>query len=84
MRSRIIRAIMFGALSATATLYGVGSCVGEQLWRFNPCGTILSTNICTPSSWYARLFDAPDWNVDPTCPIPFQCGPGAGGPAPTP
>jgi len=74
MKSRIIRAVTLGALSATATLYGVGSCVQDNLWRFNPCGTILSTAVCTPEEWYARVFESPDWGVDPACPIPFQCG----------
>ncbi len=60
-----------GALS----LWGQGGFLGcDQAWRFNPCGTILSTDICTPESWYARLFTVPQWNIDPSCPIPYQCG----------
>jgi hypothetical protein len=79
MKSKILRILTLAGLSAGTTLYG-GSCVSDNLWRFNPCGTILSTTICNPTDWYARIFDAPDWSVDPTCPIPFQCGGGTGVP----
>ncbi len=72
MKSKIIRLMMLGGLSA-GTLFSSG-CPTGQLWRFNPCGTILSTDICTPESWYARVFEYPDWGVDPACPIPFNCG----------
>lgn len=61
--------ISIGALMANCT----GACC-DQLWRFNPCGTILSVNICTPAEWYGRVFNGPNWKIDPTCPIPNQCG----------
>lgn len=72
MKSKIIRVLTMAGLSAGATLYG-GGC-SDQLWRFNPCGTILSTAVCTPTDWYARVFDGPNFHVDPACAIPFQCG----------
>ncbi len=78
---KIIRMIALAGVSAGGTLYS-GSCVSENLWRFNPCGTILNASICTSTDWYSRVFDLPNWHVDPTCPIPFQCGPSAGGPQP--
>jgi hypothetical protein len=77
MKSKFVRVLMLAGLSAGTTLYG-GGCAGDNLWRFNPCGTILSTNICSPTDWYARIFDGPDWSVDPSCAIPFQCGGGTG------
>lgn len=63
------------AATSVMALWGQGGVLGcDQAWRFNPCGTVLSTNICTPNQWYAALFNQPAWNVDPTCPIPGQCG----------
>lgn len=74
------KAYLIAAMSVM-TLWGQGGVLGcDQAWRFNPCGTIVSTNVCTPESWYARLFTLPAWNIDPTCAIPGQCGAGAVGP----
>ncbi len=78
---KILRVVTLAVVTAGG-LYACEGCLCNNLWRFNPCGTILSTTICTPTDWYARVFDSPNWHVDPTCPIPFQCGPSAGGPQP--
>lgn len=63
------------AAASVLTLWGQGGILGcDQAWRFNPCGTIFTAAICTPQSWYARLFTLPDFKIDPSCPIPNQCG----------
>jgi len=71
MRRVIAICVMMLALSGS--VLPLAGCLADNLWRFNPCGTILSTNICTPDEWYRFVFDSPDWDVDPACPIPFQC-----------
>jgi len=73
MKSRFAALIMLAGLMLGSGVLPVGGCIGENLWRFNPCGTILSPNICTPDQWYQLIFDKPDWDIDPACPIPFQC-----------
>lgn len=71
MKSRFLRAVALTAAALGSTLFSGGGC-SDQLWRFNPCGTILAN--CDPADWYALVFDGPDWGVDPTCSIPGQCG----------
>lgn len=59
------------------------SCEG-LLTTINPCGTIL--NFCTQEDIDLLFADVPDYDLDPTCTIPFATGPDcAGGPIfPTP
>ena len=37
----------------------------------NPCGTVLN---CDPAEYDLVTKDFPDWDLDPTCTIPGQCG----------
>ena len=76
MKMRVVVSMLIAGMLTASVVPGVG-CLLENFWqnlyRLNPCGTILSTNICTPDQWYAAIFDRPDWDVDPACPIPGQC-----------
>lgn len=46
--------------------------VGEKVINsVNPCGTVLN---CDPVEYDLLTTDFPDWNLDPTCTIPGQCG----------
>ncbi len=46
--------------------------VGEKVVTgINPCGTILN---CDPVEWDLITSDYPDWDLDPTCTVPGQCG----------
>jgi hypothetical protein len=46
--------------------------VGEKLVNnVNPCGTILN---CDPVEYDLLTTDFPDWDIDPTCTVPGQCG----------
>jgi len=70
-----------------ATVFQLGflpSCRGI-LQVFNPCGSVLG--FCTQEDLDLLLAEQiPDWDLDPTCTIPFATGNGcAGGPIwPTP
>lgn len=68
------RVIAMGIAGAAASLYQFGCLAG--LRSFNPCGTVLSENFCTPQQ-FERLFGnffTPNFDVDATCTIPFNCG----------
>lgn len=46
--------------------------VGEKVVKnVNPCGTVLN---CDPVEYDLLFAEYPDWDVDPTCTIPAQCG----------
>ncbi len=58
------------------TLAGAG-CNTAARW-LNPCGTLL---VCDPTSpdlgrlaWDRAFLDWPDYDVDPTCTVPYACG----------
>ena len=40
----------------------------------DPCGTIFSTDYCTPGTFESQAAGIGDWSIDPTCPIPGGCG----------
>lgn len=46
-------------------------CITTLAKNFNPCGTILN---CDPAEYDLMMNDWPDWDLDPTCTIPGQCG----------
>ena len=51
------------------------SCAGSFA-KLNPCGTIFSTSFCDPVA-YSQLYGdywETNFDADPTCAIPFQCG----------
>lgn len=46
--------------------------MGERVVNgINPCGTILN---CDPVEYDLLTRDFPNWELDPTCTIPGQCG----------
>ena len=50
-------------------------CLETALLAANPCGTIFKN--CTPDTWYAVIWpviEAPNYDKDPSCTIPFGCG----------
>ena len=75
--SRFLRRVLQAMLVLTAgTLMQVGSlsCTGmaeKVVNNVNPCGTILN---CDPVEYDLLTTDFPDWDLDPTCTIPGQCG----------
>jgi hypothetical protein len=85
LKSRAWRAAV--SLLTGAVVFQLGfldSCTG-LLRVFNPCGTIFG--FCEQEDLDLILADSlPDWDLDPTCTIPFAAGGGcAGGPIwPTP
>lgn len=75
--TRFLRRSVQVALAITAgTLFQLGgmSCtsLGEKVVKgVNPCGTIFN---CDPAEYDLLTTDFPDWDIDPTCTIPGQCG----------
>ena len=70
-RSKWIRVLGLAIVIVASCLYQ-GACL-SALYGVNPCGTILAN--CDPTE-YEQLFGdyyEPDYNVDPTCTIPFEC-----------
>jgi hypothetical protein len=66
----VVRFLMVALSGSVMTL----SCTGltEKLANnVNPCGTILN---CDPVEYDLLTTDFPDWDIDPTCTIPGQCG----------
>lgn len=45
----------------------------------NPCGTVFN---CDPEEYDLLTTDFPNWELDPTCTIPGQCGNGGTYPLP--
>jgi len=51
-------------------------CLETTLLALNPCGTVLKN--CTPEAWYALIWpilEVPDYERDPSCTMPYGCGP---------
>jgi len=74
------RPMWFRALVLIAASAGGGSllqvgCARTIGANVNPCGTILSPQICNAFGWDALFVTADDWDRDPTCTIPYFCGP---------
>lgn len=65
-----LRLAMCTSLVSTMSVTGCLNRVGRNI---NPCGTILN---CNPTEWDWMFHhrDYPDFDVDPTCVIPGQCG----------
>ena len=65
-----LRLAMYTSLVGTMGVVGCLSKVGRNV---NPCGTILN---CNPAEWDWMMHngDYPNYDVDPTCVIPGQCG----------
>ncbi len=73
-RSRIVQSCLCVALALVGCVFQ-GNCAGA-LAQVNPCGTIFSTDFCDPVA-FSQLFGSPfesDFDVDPTCIVPFSCG----------
>ena len=56
------------ALLLAGTAFQIPSCQ-SLLTTVNPCGTIFS--FCEPYELDALLGDVPDWELDPTCTVPY-------------
>jgi hypothetical protein len=56
--------------SLMGSVCGLG-CIEKVANNFNPCGTILN---CDPAEYDLMMNNWPDWDLDPTCTIPGQCG----------
>lgn len=76
MRKRVLLRvlILMATVAAGGSLFQIG-CAREIAANLNPCGTILSTNFCTPQQWAVLFVEPQDWDYDPTCTIPTLCGP---------
>ena len=77
---RSVRRVMLAAFVPGAMLYGsfLPSCE-SLLTTFNPCGTLLG--FCAEEDIDLLFATIPDFDLDPTCTIPFATGNGcAGGP----
>jgi len=72
LRRRLAVAITATAAFLAGSVAGVG-CLGAIAHNFNPCGTILN---CDPAEYDLMMNSFPDWDLDPTCTIPGQCGDG--------
>ena len=79
-RKKSVRRVMLTALVPGAMVFGsfLPSCKG-LLTTFNPCGTLLG--FCSEEDIDLLFASIPDFDLDPTCTIPFATGGGcAGGP----
>jgi hypothetical protein len=68
MRKSNTRALAAFAVLAMGTAFQLPSCKG-LLTTVNPCGTIFA--FCTPEQLDLVFADIPDYDLDPTCSIPF-------------
>ena len=64
MRAALFSGCLFALVNSTQCEW--------MLERFDPCGTILAN--CEPGSLQLQFADVPDYDYDPTCTIPGQCG----------
>ncbi len=69
VRGSLQRAFIGMAALGTGTAFlGIPSCEGV-LTTFNPCGTVLA--FCTAEELDALFSPIPNYNLDPTCSIPY-------------
>ncbi len=71
---RLIAAVLLMLAPLVGTTFAPG-CVETALLAVNPCGTVLEN--CTPQEWYELIWpivNAPDYERDPSCSIPYACG----------
>ena len=67
--------LLLVALAATCGRLYQSGCYESMLVGLNPCGTVLA--ICTPEDWYRAISPAltfPNYELDPSCTIPYSCG----------
>mgnify|MGYP005842031007 CR=1 FL=1 len=69
--------MMLVSLAAGSYAVGIGSCAQMAANNFNPCGTLFPDTFCTPEQWTQMVgnYRPQDWARDPTCAIPYMCGP---------
>lgn len=68
------RRVVLAALVVSASMLLGVTCegIGQKLvHNVNPCGTVLN---CDPVEYDLLTTDYPDFDKDPTCTIPGQCG----------
>lgn len=71
-RRAAIALLMLAPLIGTTFASG---CLETTLLALNPCGTVLSN--CTPEQWFTLVWpviEAPNYERDPSCTIPYMCG----------
>ena len=81
-----LKLALTAGLVTGGTLYA-GGCYQDLLVSVNPCGTVFA--FCTPGDWLRAIdpvIEYPDYELDPSCTMPFRCGdyPGAISNAPDP
>ena len=67
--------LLLVVLAATCGRLYQSGCYESMLVGLNPCGTVLA--ICTPEDWYRAISPAltfPNYELDPSCTIPYSCG----------
>lgn len=65
------------ALTCTVMQFGFLPSCETLLTTINPCGNILG--FCTEEDIDLLFADVPDYDLDPTCTIPFATGGGCAG-----
>jgi hypothetical protein len=67
-----MRVAAVAAIAVGGVVLAVFPSCQTVLTTFNPCGTIFAW--CEPGDVYTLFSEAvPDYYLDPTCTIPFQC-----------
>ena len=69
------RKMILAALAATAGCVYASGCMQTAALSLNPCGTLFA--FCTADDWLRAidpLVTYPDFELDPSCTMPYQCG----------
>lgn len=76
-RHRLLRKALVGVAAMSAGGFLMANGCANALLSITPCGTVFT--FCTPADQANLIFpflDLPDFNVDPSCTIPYGCGDG--------
>src|SRR5262245_16033028 len=72
-----LRLSLVAALGGGTMFASENGCL-NALFSVQVCGTVVPATICTPQDQLALEFQflkVPDYSIDPSCTIPFSCGP---------
>src|SRR5438876_969546 len=75
-KNSYLRYVMLAGLGGGTLFAGNNGCLNTLL-SIQVCGTIVPSTICTPQDQLAlefRFLQVPDFQIDPSCTIPFSCG----------
>jgi hypothetical protein len=75
LRKLGLKLLLVALTLCCGSLYQQG-CFESLVLGANPCGTVLA--VCTPEQWLRAVFPlvtVPNYESDPSCSIPFRCGP---------